>query len=319
MSRLRPAAALTALVVALGFGTLTAVPASAVDATATIAQVQGTGASTPVAGSVVTVEGVITADFTAPTGSGYRGLFLQDPNAGTVAGASDGIFVFLGNHDHRRRHRRPRQRHRHRRRVLRPHPDQRIAGTAGIEVLTPGVGLRRPPAARHRRRRGPGAVRGHARRPPRAPTSSSTHEVDRFGTLWLAGRACRSRAPRRRDAGEAADAIAAANDARTLLLDDGKNNQVTNAATRRQPYFETATACATATVRRPVRRHGAHYGFDDWRLQPQRPMTRPPRPRRRVRARRERQPAHGCAGRRRRRPHGRARSTSSTTSRPSPR
>ncbi|HWS34248.1 MAG TPA: multifunctional 2',3'-cyclic-nucleotide 2'-phosphodiesterase/5'-nucleotidase/3'-nucleotidase, partial [Actinoplanes sp.] len=63
--------------------------------TKTIADVQGTGAATPIAGSVVTVEGVVTADHRT---GGYNGIYVQTEGSGGdhPAGApSDGIFVYL--------------------------------------------------------------------------------------------------------------------------------------------------------------------------------------------------------------------------------
>ena len=62
----------------------------------TIAQIQGTGASTPLAGQKVTTTGVVTAAY--PTG-GFNGIYLQTPGTGgtapdTTPGASDGIFVY---------------------------------------------------------------------------------------------------------------------------------------------------------------------------------------------------------------------------------
>lgn len=65
----------------------------------TIAQVQGTGATSPVTGKTVTTRGVVTATY--PTG-GYNGLYIQTPGTGgdlelTGPGAhtaSDGLFVF---------------------------------------------------------------------------------------------------------------------------------------------------------------------------------------------------------------------------------
>ena len=65
--------------------------------TTSIADVQGTGASTPLNGTVVTVDGVVTADLTT---GGYRGVYIQTPGSGgatdATPGASDGNFVFLG-------------------------------------------------------------------------------------------------------------------------------------------------------------------------------------------------------------------------------
>ena len=61
----------------------------------TIAEIQGTGANTPLAGQEVTTTGVVTAAY--PTG-GFNGAYLQTPGSGgpndATPGASDGIFVF---------------------------------------------------------------------------------------------------------------------------------------------------------------------------------------------------------------------------------
>jgi 5'-nucleotidase len=274
MSHLRPVAAVTAIIVALGLSTLTAAPASAVDATTTIAEVQGTGESTPISGSVVTVHGVITADLTAPTGSGYRGVFVQDPNAGAVAEASDGIFVYTANHD--------------------PAGEVgdlvsitgtageyqgqtqiTIADVAGIEVLTPGAGL---PAATVL----PDGVVGAAREAfegmlvaPESAYLTSSHQLYNYGTLWMSTGGMQVKATETADAGDAANAIAAANAASRLLVDDGYSLQISNGAhPGDQPFFETATV-----VRNGDRYVGPSagmvlsWGFGDWRLQPQRPLS----------------------------------------------
>ena len=57
-----------------------------------IADIQGTGATTPIDGQIVTTEGVVTAPY--PTG-GLNGFYIQTPGADT-ANASDGIFVYGG-------------------------------------------------------------------------------------------------------------------------------------------------------------------------------------------------------------------------------
>src|SRR5688572_19744929 len=84
---------------ALVFGTLVAAPhAQAFDVTNTIAQVQGTNAAiSPLAGSTVTVQGIITGDLRT---GGFRGLYVQTPGADTTPNASDGIFVFTQNAQH---------------------------------------------------------------------------------------------------------------------------------------------------------------------------------------------------------------------------
>ena len=78
---------------------LIATPAYAATVTHTIAQVQGTpaqqgaGGASPLAGQVVTVEGIMIGDHRT---GGYRGFYLQTPGPKT-ANASDGIFVFVSN------------------------------------------------------------------------------------------------------------------------------------------------------------------------------------------------------------------------------
>lgn len=70
------------------------VPAPTGPRTATIAEVQGTGATSPLAGETVVVEGVVTAAY--PTG-GFNGFFLQTQGTGPEPrpdGASDGVYVF---------------------------------------------------------------------------------------------------------------------------------------------------------------------------------------------------------------------------------
>lgn len=58
-----------------------------------IAEVQGTGATTPVDGQLVKVDGEVTAAY--PTG-GLNGFYIQTPGADTTPDASDGIFVYGG-------------------------------------------------------------------------------------------------------------------------------------------------------------------------------------------------------------------------------
>jgi len=62
----------------------------------TIAEIQGTGATSPLVGSTVTTKGIVTAAY--PTG-GFKGYYLQTPGTGGSVDlashtASDGIFVF---------------------------------------------------------------------------------------------------------------------------------------------------------------------------------------------------------------------------------
>ncbi|GIF09729.1 ExeM/NucH family extracellular endonuclease [Actinoplanes siamensis] len=66
----------------------------ATEVTNTIAEVQGTGAASPLAGKKVTVEGVVTADHRT---GGFSGFYIQTAGSGHPAAegvASDAIFVF---------------------------------------------------------------------------------------------------------------------------------------------------------------------------------------------------------------------------------
>ncbi|GGS49022.1 hypothetical protein GCM10010156_04600 [Planobispora rosea] len=61
-------------------------------ATHQIAQVQGSGDASPLAGQTVRVEGVVTADFQQP--NQLNGFFLQDPTPDADPATSEGLFVF---------------------------------------------------------------------------------------------------------------------------------------------------------------------------------------------------------------------------------
>ncbi|RPF23202.1 ExeM/NucH family extracellular endonuclease [Myceligenerans xiligouense] len=91
------AAGLTAAL-ALPATTVFSAPALAGEEDVTpIAEIQGTGDTSPLAGQTVTTRGVVTAAY--PTG-GFNGLYIQtsgtggDPAADPTPGASDGIFVY---------------------------------------------------------------------------------------------------------------------------------------------------------------------------------------------------------------------------------
>jgi 5'-nucleotidase len=271
--RLAAVAAATAL--ALGFSGLSASAALAATPTHVIADVQGDGAATPLSGAVVTVDGVVTADYRNSTASGYRGFYLQDPAGDPADNRSDGIFIFSGSADP----------------AISIGDRITVTGTAGefngqtqitatdaaaYEVVYPGVGVPAPFVL-------PDSVVGDAREAyegmlviPESAYLSSSHQLFNFGTLWLnVGGALAVKATETTDAGDAALAIAAANKANRLLVDDGYSIQVGNSAhPGDQPYFETAT-----TVRNgdkfvsPSAGMVLGWGFNDWRLQPQRPLS----------------------------------------------
>lgn len=70
-------------------GGTTEPPAEPVEAT--IAEIQGTGDTSPLVGESVVTEGVVTAAY--PTG-GYNGFYLQTPGTPDTPGASDAVFVY---------------------------------------------------------------------------------------------------------------------------------------------------------------------------------------------------------------------------------
>jgi len=274
--RRRLAAVATAAIAALGLTTLTATPALAADVTHTIAEVQGTGATTPLAGQTVTVEGVVTGYYAAP--SNYRGLYLQAAGSGGDAdatpGASDGLFVYFNQ----------------------AYPEVsvgdliRVTGTAGenggqtqitattasaFELLEADAGL---PAATPL----PDTVVGTAReafegmlvQPTGDYRLASSHELYSFGSLWLSAGGELVKSTETTDAGPAADAIAAANLAKRLIVDDGYSIRVDNAQhTGDQPYFTADTVVRNGDrFVPPAKAMVLGYGFDAWRLQPQVPI-----------------------------------------------
>jgi predicted extracellular nuclease len=269
----RPLAVATAL--ALGLSALVASPAEA--ATVAIADVQGTGSATPLAGQVVTVEGVVTADHRGP--SGYAGVVIQTAGSGGAAdatpGASDGIFVYLGSQDP----------------AVAIGDLVRVTGTASerqgqtqisataTDLVRAAVGV---PAATPL----PDTLRGSDRESLEsmlvAPTGDyrvgSAHQLENFGTLWLsAGAELPVKSTDQVRPGAEADRIAADNRVRRLLLDDGYNIQLTNAAYpagATQPYYTADRVVRNGDVPVfPTTPYVLAYGFDDWRLQPTTPLT----------------------------------------------
>ena len=271
--RTRSIAAATALTLALSALSVSA--ASAADITHSIADVQGTTDISPLSGTVVTVEGIVTADYRNSTASGYRGFFLQDPSGDNADGRSDGIFVYSNQAD-------PAVAIGDRVRVTGPASEfngqTQISATdaAAYEVVAAAEGVPAPVVL-------PDSVVGASREAfegmlvvPESARLSSSHQLFNFGTLWLnVGHDLAVKATETTDAGDAALAIAVANKANRLLLDDGYSNQISNPAhPGGQPFFDTAT-----TVRNgdefvsPAGGMVLSWGFSDWRLQPQRPLS----------------------------------------------
>ena len=267
-------------------GVLAAPPAYAVPVTNTIAQVQGTGAATPLAGQTVTVEGVVTADHRV---GGYAGFYIQTPGADTTPGASDGVFVFLNG-------------------VSTPTfaigDLVRVTGVAqeqfsvtrinasgagaSVEVVQAGAGgavaapLRSTVLGSARE-----SLEGMLVAPQGTYKVISSHQLDNFGALWLnAGdtmpvEAFESQPPTTKNAlGEtivnpAVTAINTANRNSRLLLDDGYSLGTSDPGhPGDQPYFTKETVVRNGdVVVFPSAPYVLGFDFSDWRLQPTTPIT----------------------------------------------
>ncbi|WP_250031691.1 ExeM/NucH family extracellular endonuclease [Paractinoplanes maris] len=247
--------------------------------THTIAQVQGTGADTPVANTKVTVEGVVTADHRS---GGYNGVYVQTAGTGgdrpVAAGtASDAIFVFFGASAANAP-------------TVAIGDQVRVTGTVtefnGLTEITTaakgdtavcatGVALPAPvalslpldDAARE-------SVESMLVAPVGAYTVSDVYNTNRYGEIILAAGNDVAKIPtdRARPGSAEANAIKAGNKARRILLDDGRT---TNLAT-------AGLAPAYLTKDDPVRvgdgveKFGPSvlsFGFSEWRLQPADPAS----------------------------------------------
>ncbi|MBD3943767.1 ExeM/NucH family extracellular endonuclease [Microbacterium sp. NEAU-LLC] len=182
----------------------------------TIGSVQGSGTTTPVAGQNVLVEGTVVGDFQA---GGFDGYYIQDAGDGNPA-TSDGVFVYA------------------------PGGAAVSAGdvvsvygaakeqfglteivAADVEVCATGQALPAPqaltlPASTEQRE----ALEGMYVTLPQQLTIGETFEYGRFGTITLTdGRQDTPTAVV--EPGAAANALAAANLASSITLDDGRGSQ----------------------------------------------------------------------------------------------
>ncbi|WP_435743172.1 ExeM/NucH family extracellular endonuclease [Microbacterium sp. PMB16] len=243
---------------------------------ATIAEVQGTTDVSPLDGKTVEVEGVVTADYRT---GGYKGIVIQTQGSGGAAdatpGASDGVFVFLN--------------------ALAPNLSigdlVSVTGSvseyfgqtqinptavADVEVLAAGAGV---PAVTPLADTVLGTDREQYENMYVAPEGTyrlaSSHQLFNFGTLWLnAGADLNVKSTETTRPGDAAAAIAAANRANRVLLDDGWSIQVTNSGhPGDQPYFtKDAVVRNGDTVDFGDNGYVLQWGFNDWRLQPTVPI-----------------------------------------------
>lgn len=249
-----------------------------VPVTHTIAEVQGTGDATPLAGTRVTIEGVVTADHRT---GGYNGVYVQTAGSGggrPVAGgtASDGIFVYLTSNSAN-------------------HPDVavgdrlRISGTAsefnGLTQVTIGgrgdvqvcehdaalpapVPLSLPLDAAARE-----SVESMLVAPVGEFAVSEVYNLNRFGELVLTAGDTPAVIPTdiARPGSPEAQAAATANRLGRLLLDDGRTTNLANAGLA-PPYLSAEHPIRVGDAVEAFGPTVLSYGFDEWRLQPTTPV-----------------------------------------------
>ena len=274
-------AAATALATAsaVGFSMLGSAPAQAAEVTHTIAQVQGTGAATPLSGVTVTVDGIVTGDHRT---GGYRGLYVQTAGSGgstdATPGASDGVFVFLSNN--------PAEGVAIGDRVTVTGRAGEFSGATQISATAVGsVELVQAAAGVPTVTPLPATVLGASReafegmlvRPSGTYKVVSSHNLQNFGELWTSAgstmpvEAFETQAP----GTPAAAAVTTANNGARLLLDDGYSVRVDNAAhPGDQPYFTKDVVVRNGdAVNFPAGGSLLSFDFGNWRLQPPVPVT----------------------------------------------
>ncbi|WP_306206165.1 ExeM/NucH family extracellular endonuclease [Actinoplanes sp. RD1] len=249
-------------------------PACSTAVTNTIAEVQGTTDTSPLAGKQVTVQGVVTADHRT---GGYNGIYVQTAGTGgdrpvTAATPSDAIFVYLSKAAGTN---------------LAIGDTVRVTGAVtefnGLTELTPGaladvqvcdgdaklpepVALTLPLDAAARE-----SLEGMLVAPAGTYTVSEVYDTNRYGEIDLAAGTSPARIPT--DVAEPGSAAAAKvkseNALHKVVLDDGSSATLTGAP----PYFSKEEPLRVGDQ---VGTFGAtvfSYGFSEWRLQPVTPVS----------------------------------------------
>ncbi|GAA3341849.1 ExeM/NucH family extracellular endonuclease [Amorphoplanes nipponensis] len=242
----------------------------------TIADVQGTGAATPLAGTRVTVEGVVTADHRT---GGYNGIYVQTAGSGgdraVAAGtASDGVFVFLPTGTAP---------------AVAVGDLVRVSGTANefngftqvsiaaksdVQVCAHDAPLPAPvplglPLADDARE----SAEGMLVAPVGAYTVSDVYNTNRYGEIVLAAGNHPARVPTdvARPGTEAAAQVKAANKLGRILLDDGRTTNLASAGLA-PPYLSKSDPVRVGDTVEAFGPSVLAFGFNEWRLQPTTPV-----------------------------------------------
>ncbi|GAA2535316.1 multifunctional nuclease/2',3'-cyclic-nucleotide 2'-phosphodiesterase/5'-nucleotidase/3'-nucleotidase [Winogradskya humida] len=242
----------------------------------TIAEVQGTGADTPLAGTRVTVEGVVTADHRT---GGYNGFYIQTAGSGgnrpVAAGtASDGLFVYavaanlptVAIGDVVRVSGTPSEYNAFTELTLAAKTDTQVC-SHDATLPTP-VALKLPldDAARE-------SAESMLVAPSGAYAVSDVYNTNRYGEIVLAGGDKPAKVPTdvARPGTDAAAKVKADNKLDRILLDDGKTTNLSTAGLA-PPYLakdDPLRVGDTVAAFGPV---VLSYGFAEWRLQPATPV-----------------------------------------------
>jgi 5'-nucleotidase len=246
--------------------------------TNTIAEVQGTTDASPLSGSQVVIEGVVTANHST---GGYNGVYVQTAGSGDRAPAagtaSDGVFVYLttnaANHP-----------------TVAVGDQVRVRGVVsefnGLTEVTIGakadfqvcahdatlptpaaLTLPLDPAARE-------SVESMLVAPVGDFTVSEVYNTNRFGEVVLAAGDQPAPIPTDlyRPGTPEAQARAAENKLRRLLLDDGSSTNLANAG-QLPPYVYPDAPLRVGDQVDAFAPTVLSYGFNEWRLQPTTPVT----------------------------------------------
>ncbi|WP_432496898.1 ExeM/NucH family extracellular endonuclease [Kineococcus auxinigenes] len=222
-----------------------------------IGAVQGTGTSTPLAGQQVTVTGVVVGDT-----PGLSGFYVQDPDGDGDPATSDAVFVFstaeVGLGDT----------------VTVTGQAQeyfgqtQIAAPAGVTVVADGTAADLPapaaldlPAGDAERER----LEGMRVAPADTLTVSEVYDLTSYGELVLSEGGVLVQPTELARPGDAAEAIAAQNARRSVVLDDAVSSRVTVSA---RPYLSPGTPVRVGDEVEFTEPLVLGYGVDAWRLQP---------------------------------------------------
>lgn len=245
----------------------------------TIAEIQGTGATSPLAGQTVLTKGVVTASYPA---GGFRGFYLQTPGTGgdldlATHTASDGVFVYAGSL------------------AAASYPalgsyvsvtgpvsefagltEISPAGAAAIVALPDAVEAPKPanvawPGSDAQRE----SLEGMLYAPSGDWTVTDVYDLNTYGEVNLARGATPLRTPTDvARPGPGAQAVAAENATRALTLDDGASlNFLTSAKDTPLPWITPSASVrvgAAATFTEPV---VVDYRNSAWKVQPTGQLT----------------------------------------------